>query len=221
MEESTATDTAQQSIATKYQTAIIVLAVLIGAEAAVFFAAPSIAGWFRSNPGAAAASQEAQNDSGEDTSATTLANTAETNSAESIADDSAAALSNSLSSSLANVIATPEFEASVNQFMLLSCVIAKDPALSRTFGIAEGINASGASAEELAQAQSQCSQMFTAEYIDAAYQLSGLDDDADGLNNFAEQVYHTSSMETDTDKDGYSDLTEIQNGHDPLTRPEP
>jgi len=43
------------------------------------------------------------------------------------------------------------------------------------------------------------------------------DSDGDGLkDNIEVQTYHTNPLSQDTDKDGYSDYTEIQHGFNPL-----
>ncbi len=43
-----------------------------------------------------------------------------------------------------------------------------------------------------------------------------LDTDADGLNNKEEIVFGTSATSTDSDRDGYSDLAEINNAYNPM-----
>ncbi|MFA6097377.1 MAG: thrombospondin type 3 repeat-containing protein [Candidatus Paceibacterota bacterium] len=44
---------------------------------------------------------------------------------------------------------------------------------------------------------------------------AGLDSDKDGLDNYMESYYKTDPNDPDTDRDGYSDGDEVQNGYDP------
>lgn len=52
---------------------------------------------------------------------------------------------------------------------------------------------------------------------DAIEELKNIDSDDDGLNDFDEiYTYKTNPNDSDTDKDGYADGSEIENGYDPL-----
>lgn len=47
--------------------------------------------------------------------------------------------------------------------------------------------------------------------------VPNIDSDSDGLTDYEEtSIYHTDSLNPDTDKDGYDDGTEVRTGHDPL-----
>jgi len=52
---------------------------------------------------------------------------------------------------------------------------------------------------------------------DSIEKLKNIDSDDDGLNDFDEiYVYKTNPNDSDTDKDGYADGSEVENGYDPL-----
>lgn len=61
-----------------------------------------------------------------------------------------------------------------------------------------------------------CSQFTGSDVDNCHFAFGNIDDDKDGLNFLEELSAGTSDLKTDTDGDGFSDLVEIQTGHNPL-----
>lgn len=109
------------------------------------------------------------------------------------------------------------FANSVDAYMAVSCVIARDASLSRSFGLHDASDAA-TSGIEIAKTLAQCAQLFDEKNLESAFAASQLDRDEDGLNDFAEQVYMTNPDGNDTDGDGFSDWEEVFHGFDPLVK---